>query len=38
VGRCGLYSSGSGEGPVVGCVEHDSETSGSVKRGTFLIS
>jgi hypothetical protein len=23
VGRCGLDSSGSGQGPVVGCCEHD---------------
>jgi hypothetical protein len=33
---CELDSSGSGQGPVVGSCEHDSEPSGSVKGGEFL--
>jgi hypothetical protein len=31
VGWYGLYSSGSGEGPVEGSCEHDNEYSGSIK-------
>jgi hypothetical protein len=30
-GRCGLDSSGSGQGPVAGCCEHGNELSGSIK-------
>jgi hypothetical protein len=30
--RCGLDSSGSGQGPVAGCCEHGNEPSGSIKR------
>jgi hypothetical protein len=29
-------SSGSGQGPVVGCCEHGNELSGSIKGGKFL--
>jgi hypothetical protein len=36
VGRCGLYSSGSGEGPVAGCCEHGDESSGTIKCGQFI--
>jgi hypothetical protein len=36
VGRCGLDSSGSGQGPMAGCCEHDNEPLGSVKGGEFL--
>jgi hypothetical protein len=37
VRRCGLDSSGSGEGPVMmGCCEHGNEPSGSVKGREFL--
>jgi hypothetical protein len=36
VGRCGLDSSGSGQGPVVGSWEHDNEPSGSIKGGEFF--
>jgi len=31
VGRCGLDSSVSGKGPVVGCCESGNEPSGSIK-------
>jgi hypothetical protein len=31
VGRCGLSSSGSGQGPVAVSREHIGETSGSIK-------
>jgi hypothetical protein len=31
MGRCGLYSSGSGHGPGAGSCEHGNETSGSIK-------
>jgi len=33
---CGLDSSGSGEGLVVGCCEHGNEPWGSIKGGEFL--
>jgi hypothetical protein len=36
VGRCGLDSSGSGQGQVAGCCEYGNEPSGSMKGGTFL--
>jgi hypothetical protein len=36
VGRCGLDSSGSGQGPVVGSCEHGNYPSGSIKGGEFL--
>jgi hypothetical protein len=36
VGRCGVDSSGSGEGPLADCCEHGNETSGSIKGGEFL--
>jgi hypothetical protein len=36
VESCGLDSSGSGHGPVVGFWEHDNEPSGSIKGGEFL--
>jgi hypothetical protein len=36
VGRCGLDSSGSGQGPVAGSCEHGNEPSGSIKVGEFL--
>jgi hypothetical protein len=36
VGRCGLDSSGSGQGPVASSCEHDNELSGSIKGGEFL--
>jgi hypothetical protein len=36
MGRRGLDSSGSGQGPVAGCCEHGNEPSGSIKGGEFL--
>jgi hypothetical protein len=36
VGRCGVDSSGSGQGPVAGCCEDSKEPSGSRKGGEFL--
>jgi hypothetical protein len=36
VGRCGLDSSGSGQGPVAGSCEHGSVPSGSIKGGEFI--
>jgi hypothetical protein len=33
--RCGLDSSGSGQGPVAGCCEFGSEPSSSIKGGEF---
>jgi hypothetical protein len=33
---CGLDSSGSGQGPVTGCCEHDYGLSGSIKGREFL--
>jgi hypothetical protein len=36
VGRCGVDSSGSGKGPVMGCFEHTNEPSGSIKGSEFL--
>jgi hypothetical protein len=38
VGRCGLDSSGSVQGPVEGPCEYCNEPSGSVKGGNFLTS
>jgi hypothetical protein len=35
-GGCGLDSSGSGYGPVVGSCEHGNEPLGSIKGGEFL--
>jgi hypothetical protein len=34
--RCGLVSSGSGQGPVTGSCEHSSEPSHCIKGGEFL--
>jgi hypothetical protein len=36
VKRCGLHSSGSGDGSVAGCCEHGNEPSGFIKGGEFL--
>jgi hypothetical protein len=36
VGRCGLYSSGSGWGPVAGCCEHGNEPLCVTKDEEFL--
>jgi hypothetical protein len=36
VGRCGLDSSGSEKGLVVGCCEHVNEPSNSIKGRKFL--
>jgi hypothetical protein len=36
VGRCGLDSFGSGQGPIAGCCEHGNELPGSIKGGEFL--
>jgi hypothetical protein len=36
MGRCGLDSSGSRQGPVAGCCEHGNEPSGSIKGGEFF--
>jgi len=36
VGRYGLHSSGSGQGPVVGSCEQSNELLGSIKHGEFL--
>jgi hypothetical protein len=36
VGRCGLDSSGSGQGPVAGCCENGNEPLDSIKSGEFL--
>jgi len=36
VGSCGLDASGSGQGPVVGCCEHDNELSGPLTGVKFL--
>jgi len=36
VRKCGLDSSGSGQGTVVGSCEHSNEHSGSIKHGEFL--
>jgi hypothetical protein len=33
--KCGLDSSGSGEGPVAGCCEHGNESSSSITGGGF---
>jgi len=38
VGRCGLDSSGSGEGPVTGFCQHGNEPSVSLKGGNFLLA
>jgi hypothetical protein len=35
-GKCGLDSSGSGQGPVEGSCEHDNERLGSIKSEKFL--
>jgi hypothetical protein len=35
VGGCGLDSSGSGQGPMAGSCEHDSEPSGCMKGRKF---
>jgi len=35
VGRRGLYASGSGYGPVVGCCDHGYEPSGPIKDDEF---
>jgi hypothetical protein len=35
-GRCGLYSSGSGQGPKAGSCEHGNESSGSIRSREFL--
>jgi hypothetical protein len=36
LGRCGLYLSSSGYGPMAGSCEHGNEPSGSIKGGEFL--
>jgi hypothetical protein len=36
-GRCGLDSSGTGQGKVVGSCEHDNEDWGSTKGGEFIV-
>jgi hypothetical protein len=36
VRRCGLDSSGSGQGPVAGCCEHGNKPSGSITGGEFI--
>jgi hypothetical protein len=36
VGRCGLDSIASGQGPVADPCEHGNEISGSIKRGELL--
>jgi hypothetical protein len=36
VGWCGLDSSGSGHGPMVGSCEHGNELPSSIKGGEFL--
>jgi hypothetical protein len=36
LGRCGLHSSGSGQGPVAGSCEYGNELSGSIKGGEFV--
>jgi len=36
VGRCGVDSSGSGQGPVTGSSGHSNEPSGSIKGGKYL--
>jgi hypothetical protein len=36
VGRCGLDSSSSRQGPMAGSFKHSNETSGSIKGGEFL--
>jgi hypothetical protein len=36
MGRCGLSSYGSGEGPVAGSCEYGNEPPGSIKGGEFL--
>jgi len=36
VGRCGLNSSGSGQGAVADACEHDNEPLGSTKGGEFF--
>jgi hypothetical protein len=35
MGRCGLDSCGSGEGPVAGCCEDGNEPSGSIRGEEF---
>jgi hypothetical protein len=36
VERCGLYASGSGQGPMACSCEYDNEPSGSIKGVEFL--
>jgi hypothetical protein len=36
MGRCGLESSGLGQGPVARSCEQGNETMGSIKSGEFL--
>jgi hypothetical protein len=36
LGRCGLDSSGSEMGPLVGCFKHGNKPSGSIEGGIFL--
>jgi hypothetical protein len=36
VGKCGVDSSGTGQGPIAGCCEHGNEPSDSIKGGEFL--
>jgi hypothetical protein len=38
VERCGVGESGSGEGPMAGCIEHGNEPSGSTMGWKFLDS
>jgi hypothetical protein len=37
VGKCGLDSSGSGQGPVAGSCEDGNELSGSMKWGEYFF-
>jgi hypothetical protein len=36
VGKCGLDSCDSGQGPIEGCCEHGNELSGSLNGGDFV--
>jgi hypothetical protein len=36
--RVGLDSSGSGEGPVAGCIEHGDENAGVDKRNVYFLN
>jgi len=36
MGKCGMDSSGTGQGPVTGCCERSNEHAGSIKGREFL--